>query len=294
MNDFFNYLTSGVADKQWGIYLTVVGRYHAYPDQQYPSRKHPSGYFFDWDNGRVLDEYQLNYITEGAGIMQTSSGEFPVEAGALLYIQPGTKHRYKPHQGTGWTENYVGFNGKLAAHFMNQAFKDLDSPVIQIGHQVEILDAFQKINDLVVEQKPSYHQVASGLILKIMGYLCGHQKSQNIGNAEVDQLVNKAKAFLWENVNQQVDFQLFCKECNISYSYFRKAFKLYTGLAPHQYFLDLKIMRAKELVVATDKSMKAITYELGFDSVHYFSRLFKQKAGIAPTDMRKQKSIPED
>ena len=289
MKDYFDYLTSGTADKQWGIYLTVVGRYHALPNQQYPSQMHPSGYYFEWDNGRVLDEYQLNYVTEGSGIMQTNHGEFPVEAGSLIIVQPGVKHRYKPTESTGWTENYVGLNGKLAAHFIESTFEDLDTPVIHIGHQVEILDSFQKIIDLVTEQKPSYHQVASGLILKALGYISGHQKTQNIGNVEIEGLINKAKAFLWENVNQEADLQQFSKQHNISYSYFRKAFKMYTGLAPHQFFLDLKIMRAKELIVASDKSVKAITYELGFDSIHYFSRLFKKKVGQSPTDLRKPK-----
>lgn len=138
----------------------MAGRYHALPHQQYPSRSHPTGYYFDWDNGRVLNEYQLNYITEDSGIMQTTQGEFSVESGSLILVQPGIKHRYKPHADTGWTENYIGFSGHLAAHFIDHTFETPDNPVIHVGYQVEILDAFQKIIDLVTEQKPAYHQVA--------------------------------------------------------------------------------------------------------------------------------------
>lgn len=63
-------------------------------------------------------------------------------------------------------------------------------------------------------------------------------------------------------------------------------FKKYTGIAPHQYHIDLKIMRAKELILTTDKSLKEISYELKFQSIHYFSRLFKKKLGIPPSELR--------
>jgi transcriptional regulator GlxA family with amidase domain len=63
-------------------------------------------------------------------------------------------------------------------------------------------------------------------------------------------------------------------------------FRLYTGVAPHKYFMELKIMRAKELLLATDKSIKEISFELGFQSIHYFSRIFKNKTGVSPSEFR--------
>jgi hypothetical protein len=64
MEDFFKYLTVGEEDREWGLYLNVSGRSHVGPYKTYPSRAHPSSYYFSWGNGRVLQEYQGNYITE--------------------------------------------------------------------------------------------------------------------------------------------------------------------------------------------------------------------------------------
>lgn len=85
-----------------------------------------------------------------------------------------------------------------------------------------------------------------------------------------------------------LDLHEFARINLISYSYSRKIFKLYTGIAPHQYYLDLKIMRAKELLISTDKSVKEITYELDFDSIYYFIRFFKTKTHQSPTQYRKK------
>jgi AraC-like DNA-binding protein len=88
-------------------------------------------------------------------------------------------------------------------------------------------------------------------------------------------------------VEGKIDFKKFAEENNIGYSYFRKMFKLYTGVPPVKYHLDLKIMRAKEMLVSTDKIIKEISNDLGFQSVYYFSRLFKRKTDLSPTAFRK-------
>jgi AraC-like DNA-binding protein len=64
-------------------------------------------------------------------------------------------------------------------------------------------------------------------------------------------------------------------------------FKKYTGVPPVQYHLDLKILRAKEMLLYTDKSVKEISYDLGFQSIYYFSRIFKNKLGVSPSEIRK-------
>jgi AraC-like DNA-binding protein len=63
--------------------------------------------------------------------------------------------------------------------------------------------------------------------------------------------------------------------------------KNFTGISPRQYFLQLKVMRARELLITTDQSIKEISYQLGFDSIYYFSRFFKQKTGMSPSEFRK-------
>ena len=64
-------------------------------------------------------------------------------------------------------------------------------------------------------------------------------------------------------------------------------FKNYTGVSPLQYQLDLKVLRAKEMLLQTDRTVKEISYALGFQSIYYFSRVFKSKLGVAPTEIRR-------
>ncbi len=79
------------------------------------------------------------------------------------------------------------------------------------------------------------------------------------------------------------------KQYNVGYSYFRQMFKKYTGVSPGQYHLQLRLIRAKELLISTNKSIKEISYEQGFQSIYYFSNLFKKKEGMNPSEFRERR-----
>ena len=93
---FVKYIHAGSLDKEWGLFLTGAGYAQIPPTTVYPPNVHPSGYFFTWEKGRVLQEYQINYITEGSGTFETSTDQFQVVPGSILILRPGMWHRYKP------------------------------------------------------------------------------------------------------------------------------------------------------------------------------------------------------
>ena len=287
MKDFFKYLTVGEEDKNWGLYLNVAGKAKIAPHKIYPAQDHPSGYHFIWDNGRILHEYQLNYITEGSGTFEDQSGSYNIRPGTLMIVRPGLSHRYRPVKKTGWVENYIGFEGDLAHRFL--AAKVFQSaPVIYCGIREEIIDTYYKIFDLVREEEPGFQHVASGLIIKLLGYLVSFHKKRNFSGKHIEKVIQVARFQMREQLEEKTDLRRLAEEHHIGYAYLRKMFKKYTGISPHQYQLEMKIMRAREKILTTDKSIKEISFELGFESIHYFSRLFKKKTGMNPSELRRR------
>lgn len=72
--------------------------------------------------------------------------------------------------------------------------------------------------------------------------------------------------------------------CSMSVSRLKRVFR--GGVI--NYFNNLKISRAKELIRNTDMNYSQIAESLGFSSLHYFSRLFKAKTGSSPSDFRRK------
>ena len=125
------------------------------------------------------------------------------------------------------------------------------------------------------------------MIMKLLGFIVSMDKQKDFSGKRVEKIIQNACFTIRENVEAEINFQSFAEDNNIGYSYFRKMFKKYTGVPPVQYHLDLKILRAKEMLLYTDKSIKEISYELGFQSIYYFSRIFKNKLGVSPSEIRK-------
>lgn len=283
----FKYLTTGNEDIAWGLNLSVAGSARIEPNSLYPPGKHPSEYTFNWKNGRILKEYQLNYITEGAGVFENKYGRFQVKEGSLMVVLPGEWHRYRPLKKMGWVENYVGFRGQIADHFMkNQVFTSRQ-PVLQPGIKEELIDTHLKIMDLVEKEQPGYQQIASGMVVKLLGYIISFERQKGLSGKHIARVIEEVRFYMRQNTDQEIDLEQLANENNVGYSYFRKMFKKYTGVSPGQYHLQLRIMRAKELLVTTDASIKEISLELGFQTIHYFSLIFKKKVGVNPSEFRK-------
>jgi AraC-like DNA-binding protein len=288
MNEYFKYLTTSEEDINWGLYLKVAGYARIKANTHYPTNEHPSEYYFEWKNGRVLHEFQLNYITEGTGIFENSAGKFQVKPGSLLVIFPDEWHRYRPLKKTGWVENYVGFNGSVASHLLKHPTFSVRQPVIQCGIREDIIDSYLKIFDLIEKEHPGYQQIASGMVVKLLGYIISIEKRKGFSGKQISKVIEEVRFLMRQNAAQEFDLEELACRHNVGYSYFRKMFKKYTGVSPGQYHLQLRIIRAKELLISTDKSIKEISLELGFQTIHYFSLIFKKKVGMNPSEFRKR------
>ncbi|MCK4920442.1 MAG: helix-turn-helix transcriptional regulator [Bacteroidales bacterium] len=289
MDDFFKYLTVGKADIDWGLYLTVAGKAEIpkYSEYPIPESGHPSGYNFQWENGRVLQEYQVHYFTEGKGILENSYGKFKIQPGTIMITYPGVWHRFRPLKTTGWVENYMGFKGEMAERIFSNGWFSSKKPVLNCAMREELIDTYYKIFHFVREEKPNFQFVASGMIIKLLGYLVSFQTQFDFHGKHIQTVIEEVRFFLRENVEQQVNFEEIASNYNVGYSYFRKMFKKYTGVPPKQYHLQLKILRAKELLVSSNFTIKEIAFKVGFESIYYFSRIFKEKIGMPPSDIRK-------
>jgi AraC-like DNA-binding protein len=277
----------GPEDKQWGLSLNVVGQATIQKNAVYPSPQHPTGYYFKWPTGRSLSEYQIIYITKGSGTLETIDGKYPINGGTIILIKPGLWHRYKPNPKTGWTEHYIGFEGDIADRLFANPILNSKTPFIQCGLKENLIDCYYQIFELAIKEKPGFQMISSGIVIRLMGSLVSYIKNKDFKNKPLEKVIDEAKFIIRDNLNQDLNFKEIAATLNLGYSYFRKMFKKHTGVSPGHYHLHLRLMKARELLLSTDLPIKQVAYETGFESIHYFSRLFKSKMGIPPSEVKK-------
>lgn len=286
-NQNLKYLVAGTADELWGLYTTSIGLQSMLPNTNYPPKGHPSAYWFNPDKGRTLNEYQIIYITKGEGEFQSGSCKpTKVSAGFIIILFPNEWHTYRPVKSIGWDVYWIGFKGRIINELIANSFFTKSDPAFYIGFNEQIVRLYKQGIEIAEYQTTSYQQMMAGLTHHLISLIFYSQKNNSFQDKEIVHQINKARMILSDNAYNNKSPEEIAKELNISYSWFRRVFKLYTGLSPVQYQIEIKIQKAKELLTSTTMPVKEIAYELNFESVSYFVTFFKKKHGISPNAYR--------
>src|SRR3989337_2464517 len=87
---FFHYLPVNEETMSSGLYVTGAGRVAILPGEKYPPSSHPALYYFDWLRGRTLPEFQLVFMTRGAGEFESqATGHVQFADPTLIFLFPG-------------------------------------------------------------------------------------------------------------------------------------------------------------------------------------------------------------
>lgn len=99
-------------------------------------------------------------------------------------------------------------------------------------------------------------------------------------------VITRAKEFIKANLKEDITLGQVAKSVNTSTYYFCKLFKRITGINFTDYVSRLRIESAKSLLLNPNLRVSEIAYEIGFQSLTHFNRVFKKIAGESPTEYR--------
>jgi AraC-like DNA-binding protein/ligand-binding sensor protein len=100
--------------------------------------------------------------------------------------------------------------------------------------------------------------------------------------------ISKAKEFIMEHQAEDISLGQTAKAVNTSTFHFCKLFKKATGLRFTEYVSRLRVEKARNLLLNPNLRISEIAYEVGFQSLTHFNRVFKKIAGQSPSEFRAQ------
>lgn len=113
-----------------------------------------------------------------------------------------------------------------------------------------------------------------------------------IGYIPHDERLRMARAYLDSNYASAITLQYVSREAALSPYHFIRLFCRVYKQTPHQYLIQRRINRAKELLRSSDLSITEICLEVGFESLGSFSTLFRKTTGLSPSEYRKNATKP--
>ncbi len=286
--DFFRYLPVSEREEQWGLYVTAGGFNAIKPGDRYPRPGHPRAYTLSWSKGRVLSEYQALYITHGEGEFESkASGRKKVPAGSVIHLFPGVWHRYRPVPSVGWDEYWVSYNGQYTERLAQYSFISPQDPLLKTGVDDLLLHAYLSLLDRLRSEPVGLPQFLAANVMEILAAIQGAVRAQGTGS-RMHELVCRAKSLLEPQMNPIPPIEKLAASLGLSTTHFYRVFREHTGLSPYQYHLQLRVERARQMLLGTTMNIKEIAATLAFESPFHFSNVFKQRTGMSPSQWRQR------
>lgn len=186
-------------------------------------------------------------------------------------------------------ERLIGFlqTGQVMLHAPKQAqFDRTARKLVQWGMGVDLARAEEAYFHTKVLSKKQYASMLR--LLSIFGQhlsLLSNQLSTRAAGAE-PQAVTRARNFIAQNQDRDVSLGEVAKAVNTSTYYFCKLFKKATGLTFTDYLSRVRIEKAKNLLLNPNARISEVAYEVGFQSLTHFNRMFRKLTGQSPSAYR--------
>ena len=200
---------------------------------------------------------------------------------------PGVWHTYCPDRSTGWKEYFIGAKGPVIDGIVDGGFLTSDSPVLNVGLSEKLISLYNEALTIANEGNICSQQYMSGILMHVLGYVLCSSATSDVRVDEIQYKMEMAKIYINENIGTNIDLDKMAKNLMMSYSSFRKCFKIYAGFPPGRYIQDLRLKEACRLLKNTNLSVKRISVVTCFKSVTLFNCLFRKRVGTTPLTFRR-------
>ncbi|HZG78945.1 MAG TPA: helix-turn-helix domain-containing protein [Paenibacillus sp.] len=264
---------------------------------------------------RALFDYELIYVKSGELRVEVEGMEYHGVPGDMFLLKPKQHHSIEVLNGRPARQPHLHFDlvyqpdsPTLQTSFLPmEAMSEQELKLFRDDLTSEMSDPlpnhfrlrqpllFEKLFfDIIREfdnKHPYYETTAAGLFLQLWALLAReHLWSADAAIATNWLQLERVKTYLSRHLNKDVTLDELSSVANLSSSYLSRLFKKTFGVGPIRYHLISRIEHAKKLIQFTDLPITHISERTGFQSIHSFSRAFRNAEGVPPTYYRNYQS----
>ncbi|MBQ8526177.1 MAG: AraC family transcriptional regulator [Clostridia bacterium] len=233
-----------------------------------------------WGPG-VRTSYIIHYVISGKGVFYCGQNKFTLKKGQIFVIFPNTIIKYQADRKDPWHYVWVVFNGDEAKAVFDHVGISLKNPVAAVSdgaRLTEILRAMPRVRGAVMHENLRF----SSLLYEAMSVIVDEDESEKSENIYLTTAVRYIKAHYYEDIT----VEQISSHVGISRKYLFSVFKNSLGVSPKDYIVDYRMKKACQLFNDRQLSVGNVAYSVGYKDPLTFSRMFKKKLGLSPTDYR--------
>lgn len=196
---------------------------------------------------------------------------------------------------TSWTETAVDFlqvelGPELVRRAAGGAGSDVELPCLFLFEDPLCREL---VSSMVAEAQA--HGAAARMYVESAGVVLA-QRLLSLGRRPVaptprpglsPAVLRRAKEFLHDEMDRNPGVTELSAAVGMNVHHFSRMFKRSTGLSPHQYLGNIRLERAKRLLVDGRARIIEIAYEIGYENPSQFSEFFRKRTGLSPSEFRR-------
>ncbi len=269
----------------------------------------------NWDlPDRIIFDFEIVYIMSGQAIITIGDIEYSADVGDVFFFRPMTVHSIHGINNTALRQPHVHFDFFYSedseevyipvwsmtdpGEDIKYARPDISGPgLLNIPDKITPRDP-SIVENLIFslikeEDSTSVYSVLrqKALLFELLAYLfteSDRQQEEELASIDlhISETLESARNFIIQNFNRTVSLDDIAQKAGFSPNYFSMLFRQHFGMTPVQYHTNVRIGRAKHLLVLSEAPITEIALQLGFESIHSFSRVFKRETGVSPMYFR--------
>ena len=235
---------------------------------------------------------EIFYVISGTAKQRLNNSTIEISTGDLFLLRPSDQHSFTSNDSSFIHRDFLitpqEFENICCSHdktFYDLILKNPSSPHIYLkqSHLSELESWFNRIN--IISNPNIKNTMYSFLLSSILGHIFNNNFTDL--HTEPSIWINKLISQLNSPYNFATPLDTLLEEIPYSRPYICRIFKQYTGTTPVKYFNDVRLSQAYLLIKSSATSITKIAESLGFYHRSFFYKIFKEKYGISPSEVKK-------
>ena len=237
----------------------------------------------EWGPG-VRSHYLIHYIISGKGVFYCGPNKFTVNPGQIFVIYPGTIVKYRADEKYPWHYAWINFHGEEAKEIFSLLGISPNNPVYTVKNGSELLDVLLNMPS----EKNAELWTNLKFTSKLYDFMSLLAENSRADNNRENGYLTTATRYIKAHYFEDLTVDQVAAHVGISRKYLFALFKKTLDFSPKDYILNYRIKRAKDFLKDENIPVGNIAYSVGYKDPLTFSKMFKQKTGVSPSDYRKR------
>ena len=229
------------------------------------------------------DMFIFEYILSGSGYIEVNSEKFKVSTNDVYIIEPGQDHTYYSDPKNPFKKIWINFYSDIFKEIFN-SFGLSGKTVFKNSETLELFEQIQNLKKVSNFSDDLCYEIAP-ILFKILCKLAMNSSTL----ITVSKTAKLTKKYIDDNIYTNISIDDIADNLRLSKAHIIRDFTKNYGISPYNYIIEQKIALAKKMLVLHNMNITEISNQLGFEDTNYFSKFFKKKTGISPSQYRKSK-----